>query len=105
MLPLQAWLRMAPHVVVGPTVEAAVLHVGDVVGDKIVAQTVTLVHRTPQFAGSWIDRQSPAWVADAVGVYPEVGTIGIHDQNVGAVFLLGVRVGVIDVRRRADGNK
>ena len=38
MFALQSWIWIAPNVVVRPTVEAAVLHVRDVVGDKVVAQ-------------------------------------------------------------------
>ena len=38
MFALQSWIWIAPNVVVRPTVEAAVLHVRDVIGDKVVAQ-------------------------------------------------------------------
>lgn len=43
MFALMAWILMSVHVPPGPAVEAAILHVRDVVGDQVVSQSVTLV--------------------------------------------------------------
>src|SRR6266852_8272948 len=49
-------ILMTAHVPPGPAIESAFLHMRDVVRNKIVAQRVALVHRTPQFACFRIDR-------------------------------------------------
>ncbi len=43
----------AAHVVPGPAVEAALLHVGDVVGNQVVAQGIPFIGGAPQFARWW----------------------------------------------------
>ncbi len=57
----QARILVAAHVVPGPAVEAVFLHAGDVVGNEVVAQVVTLVGRAPELAGGRVDG-----LADAV---------------------------------------
>ena len=86
---------MAAHVPPRPAVEAAFLHVGDVIGNQVVAQRVALVDRTPQLAGLGIDGESAAGVADAVGVDFQIGAVGIERKDVGAVLLSGMGVGIV----------
>src|ERR1700722_5232398 len=89
----------------GPAVESAFLHVGDVVGDQVVAESVALVDRTPELAGLGIDRDSSARIADSVGVDLQLTIGGIASEDVGAIFFAGMRVGVVNVRRGADGDE
>src|SRR5450432_3023937 len=84
-----------------PTVEAAILHVSDVVGNKVVTQRIALVYGTPEFSGSGIDGQ-PDRVANAVSVDAHVGTIRTKLQNVSAIFFPGMGFRIVDVRGRAD---
>jgi hypothetical protein len=92
---------MLAHVPPGPAVEAAFLHVGNVVGNQVVSQPVAFIHRTPQRACFRLDRH-PHIIPDALRVHAHCGTIGIEFQNVGAILLLGRRIRVVDIRGRTD---
>ena len=95
---------LAAHVVPGPAVEAALLDVGDVVGDEVVAEGVALVGGAPELAGGGIDGLADA-VANAPGVDLDELALGRELEHVGAVEFLGVGVGVVDVGVRADGGE
>ena len=68
-LPIVPRVLMASHVEPWPAVEAAFLHVGNVVGNQIVAQSVAFVDGAPELAGGRVDGHAHA-VADAGGVNP-----------------------------------
>ena len=95
---------MAAHVVPGPAVEAAFLDRGDVVGDQVVAEVVALVGGAPELSGGGIDGFADA-VADAGGVDLDELAFGRVFEDVGAVELFGVRVGVIDIGSGAYGDE
>jgi hypothetical protein len=95
---------VAAHVVPGPAVEAAFLDGGHVVGDQVVAEVVALVGGAPERAGDGVDGLADA-VADAGGVDLDEFAFGRVLEHVGAVELLGVRVGVVDVGAGADGDE
>src|SRR6266496_3234935 len=97
MLALMPRVLVRSHVPPGPAVESAFLHVGDVVGNQVVAQRVALVDGTPQLAGLGMDGNSTTRVADAIGKYLHIRTIGIEYQNVSAIFLRRGCVGIVDV--------
>src|SRR5882672_9917641 len=97
MLAFVTRILMTTDVPPRPAIEAALLNVGDVIGDEIVAQAVAFVDGAPEFAGFGINGQAAAGVADAVGVDAHFGAIGIELQNIGTVFFCGGGVGVIDV--------
>src|ERR1700721_2465817 len=86
MLTLQPRILIAAHIPPGPAVESTVLHMGDVIRNQIVASPIALVHRTPELAGLWIERDSTAGVADTVGVDSHSGPIGIEFENIGAIL-------------------
>ncbi len=99
-----AGVLVAAHVPPGPAVEAALLDVGDVVGDKIVAEVVALVDRAPQIARAGLNGLADA-VADAGGVDLLELAVGGELEHVGAVLFLGMGVGVVDVGVGADGDE
>src|SRR5580704_14522737 len=105
VLALVAWILMGADVPPRPAVEAAVLNVGDVVGDEIVSQAVAFVDGAPKLVGLGIDGQAASGVADSVGIDAHFGAVGIELQNVGAVFFCGCCIRVIDVRGRAYGDE
>src|ERR1700722_410950 len=105
MLAFVPWILMRAHVPPGPAVEAAFLHVSDVVGHEVVAECIALIYGAPEFAGLRIYANTSAGVADSVGIDFQFAMVRIAGQNVGAVFLVGVSVRIVDVGSRADGNK
>ena len=58
VLAFVAGVLMGADVLPGPAVEAAVLDVGDVVGNEVVAEGVALVDGTPELAGVGIDGEA-----------------------------------------------
>src|SRR6202035_5837006 len=96
-----ARILVPAHVVPRPAVVAAGLYMRDVVGDKIVAEGVTLVDRAPRLAWFRADGQADA-VAYAVGENPHTGTVGIEFENIGAIFFARRSVGIIDIGGRSD---
>ena len=100
----QARVLVAAHVVPGPAEEAALLDAGDVVGDEVVAEVVALVGGAPELAGDGVDGLADA-VADAGGVDLDELALGREFEDVGAVELAGVGVGVVDVGAGADGDE
>ena len=95
---------MSAHVPPGPSVEAAFLDMGDVVGNKIVAEAVALVGGAPEFAGDGIDGFTHA-VADSPCVDLYEFAFRRELEHVGAVKFLWVRVGVVDIGVRSDGGE
>src|SRR5580658_5771542 len=91
---------MSAHVVPGPSVEAAFLNGSDIVGDKMIAQVVTLVGGAPELTRGWIDRLTDA-VANAVGVDFDELAIRHKFQNIGPVKLFRMGVGVVYIRAGA----
>src|SRR3984957_620265 len=81
------------------------LHGGGGIRGQVVAESVALVDRTPELAGLGIDRDSSARIADSVGVDLQLTIGGIASEDVGAIFFAGMRVGVVNVRRGADGHE
>ena len=77
---------------------------GHVVGDEVVAEAIAFIGRAPQFAGNGVDGFTDA-VADAPGVDLDEVAFGGELEDVGAVVLLGVSVGVVDVGVGADGGE
>ena len=94
----------AAHVPPRPAVEAALLDVGDVVGDEVVAQGVALVGGAPELAGGGVDGLADA-VAHAPGVDLDELALGRELEDVGAVKFFRVGVGVVDIGVRADGGE
>src|SRR5262245_19639931 len=78
---------MLPPVAEGPAVEAAVPHRGEIVGDKIAAQFVTLVDDRPQHAGLRLPSQAVG-VAQAGGEQPRLAVGAVDLQDRGASLLL-----------------
>src|SRR5580698_9382534 len=95
---------MTAHIVPRPSVEAAFLNRSDIVGDKMIAQVVTLVGGAPELTGGWIDCLTDA-VANTVGVDFDEPAVRRKFQNIGAVQLFRVGVGVIHVGAGAHGDE
>src|SRR5664280_1224753 len=87
---------MIAHVIPRPSIEAALLHVGDVVGNKIIAKGIAFIHRTPELAGFGVHRQ-PYWIANAGSVHMQVAAVRIGGENVSTVLLTGMSVGIVHV--------
>src|SRR5262249_39117874 len=68
---------------VRPTVEAAVLDAGEIVGWEVVAEFVAFVHSDPSLAGDWFDGQAHR-VAKSGGELASVLAVGIADSDGGA---------------------
>src|ERR1700736_1701469 len=99
MFPLMARILMATDVPPWPAVKAAFLDVRDVVGDEVVTQAVAFVDGAPELSGFGLNGQAASGVADSVGVDAHGGAVGIELEDVGAIFLAGSRVGIVDVGR------
>src|SRR5690349_18280941 len=63
-LRLHALIYMRAVIAVGPSVEAAALHAGEIVGDEIAAELVPLIDYGPQRIGLRLPRE-PIWIAQA----------------------------------------
>jgi hypothetical protein len=87
---------MAAHVIPGPTVEAALLDGGDIIGDKVIAKVVALVCGAPELTGDGIDGFADT-IADARGINLDELAFGSELENVGTVKLPGVGVSVVYV--------
>src|SRR2546426_8867440 len=97
MLALVARILVSSNVVPGPTVEASVLNVGNVIGREIVAEFIALINGGPEFAGLWVDGNTN-WIAYTPRVNTQPGAIGIRLQDVRPVMFNGIVVGIVDVR-------
>src|SRR5437879_12418514 len=101
MLALVARILVSSNVVPGPTVEASVLNVGNVIGREIIAEFVALINGGPEFAGLWVDGNTYC-IADTPRVNTQPGAIGVRLQDVRPVKFNGIVVGIVDVRLRSD---
>src|SRR3989442_16041848 len=97
MLALVARILVSSNVVPGPTVEASVLNVGNVIGREIIAEFVALINGGPEFAGLWVDGNTYC-IADTPRVNARAGSIGVRLQDVRPVKFNGIVVGIVDVR-------
>ena len=68
MLPFVTRILVFAHVPPGPAVEAALLHMSDVVGHQVVTQPIAFIDGTPQLTCFWLDCQANA-IPDAIGVH------------------------------------
>jgi hypothetical protein len=93
----QARVLVTAHVPPWPAVESIFLHAGDVVGNEVVAEPVTLVGGAPELTGCWIDGFADA-VANAAGVDLEELALGGELKNIGAVKFVGMGVRVVRIR-------
>jgi hypothetical protein len=76
---------MGADIAPGIAVKAARLHIGEIVGGKIVAQPVTLIHRHEQVIGAGINRDTDG-IADAAGIFHQLAA---HDfEDLGARLIL-----------------
>src|ERR1700676_96425 len=98
MLAFMTRILRAADIPPGPAIEAALFDMGDVIGNEIIAQAVTLVDRTPQLARLGIDRQAAAGIANPIRIYVHSRSIRVEFQDVGAVLFTWCRVGVVGVR-------
>src|SRR6185312_2499429 len=100
----QTGVVVITHVIPGPAVEAAFFNGSDVVGNKVVADHVPFVYRAPELPGVGIDRDT-GWIANSRSVDLHEFTFGRELENVGAVMLAWMRIGIVNVGSRADGDK
>jgi hypothetical protein len=90
---------VAAEVGIGPAVEGAVLHAGDVLVDEIVAQFVTFGDGSPEHAGVWIRSYRRGYEVRKRSA--EAGAVGIHFEDAGAsLFFLPAMLA--NVARGAD---
>ena len=54
-LAIHARVQVRADVAVGPAIEAAILHGGEVVGHQVIAQPISLIHRCPQLVGDRVE--------------------------------------------------
>src|SRR3954467_15054457 len=101
MFPFVAWVLMATHVVPGPTIKATFLHVSDVIGRQVAAQTIALIHRAPHLAVLGVNGD-PDTVTNTGSVNALVLSFGGELQHVGAMELRLIIVGIVDVGTRPD---
>src|ERR1051325_819078 len=96
-------ILMSAHVIPRPAIEAAILHVGGVVGDEVVAEFIALVDRGPYFARFRIEGQTHR-IAQAGSENAQPGTVGIVLKNIGSMEFSLMSVRIIDVRAGTDRN-
>jgi hypothetical protein len=95
---------MAAHVIPGPAVKAAFFDRGHVVGNKVIAQVVALIGGAPQLAVVGLIA-SPTQLRMPCGVDLDELALGRVLKHIGAVKLSGMRVGVVHIGARADGDE
>ena len=83
MLARMPRILVRPQIPPRPSIKPAFLHMRDVVGHKVIAQRVALIHRAPQLPGLGIDLKRPARIANPGGIHLQLAIIGITPQNVG----------------------
>src|ERR1019366_3797425 len=86
-----AGIFVGPGVGERPTVEGALLDVGEVVGDQVVAELVALLYGRPQGVGAWV-------IAQADGV----ARAGCKDLVAAAVGVIAVDGGASGIFARGD---
>src|SRR5258706_10845033 len=84
---------------VGPSVERALLDVGEVVGHQVVTDEIAFLNRGPQRIGAGEPVQADG-IARAGGEDFVTATVGIVAIDGGAIF----RLARIDIRARADAD-
>ncbi len=90
-LPLCRRVLHAPHVPPRPSVKASGLNMRDVIGNKVVAESIALIHRCPQLSAGGMDGDSHR-IANARRKDLLAASIGTELQNVRAIFLGGMHV-------------
>src|ERR1700720_2415083 len=105
MFTLMPRILVSPYVPPRPAIESTFLHMRDVIGGKVIAESVALIHREPQLAGLRIYRNPSSGVANAVGIHAQLAVCRIAHQYVGTIFLLPSSIGIIHVRGRTDRDK
>src|SRR5438445_240090 len=105
MLSLLPGVLVRAYVPPRPAIKSAFLDVGDVIGHQIVAECVTFVDRAPEFSGLRIDGQASAVIANTVGVDVEYAIFRTTAQDVGALLLGRIRIGVVNIRQGTDGDE
>ena len=93
---LVARVDVAAHVIPGPTVEAAILHMGDVIRGQILAESVSFIDRCPQLSGLGMDSNTNR-IADARGVDALTRSVGIELEDVGPVIFDGIIIRIVDI--------
>src|SRR5712664_790354 len=101
MLPRKSWVLIAAHVPPRPAIEATLLHVRDVVGYEVIAQSVSLVYRAPQLAGFGVYGQTDS-IANAGSIDAHPRTVGIVFKDSGPILL---RCRIVDILLRSHGDK
>src|SRR5712664_4675162 len=84
MLASEPRILVWPRVIPGPAVEAAFLDVGDVVGNQIVAQRITLVYCGPELPGLGMHRNTGC-IANTGCIDSLARSIGIEFEHIGAI--------------------
>src|SRR5437660_12495963 len=95
MLALVARILVSSNVVPGPTVEASVLNVGNVIGREIVAEFIALINGGPEFAGLWVDGNIN-WIAYTSRVNTQPGAIVIRLQDYRLLQFIGIFFVLVD---------
>src|SRR5215472_11690213 len=86
MLSGHSWVLVTSHVPPRPAVEPSLLHVRDVVRDEVVAETIALVNRGPQFTGRGIEGD-PDCVTHAGRINLKISPVRVQFQNCCPVLL------------------
>src|SRR5258708_18386602 len=103
MLALMFRVPVSAHIEPWPAVEPAIFDVRDVVRRQVVSEFVPLIHRAPQLSALRLDGYADR-IANAIRIDAKSAAIGVVFQNVSAMQLLGIVVGVVIIRMRAHGN-
>src|SRR5215469_6240273 len=102
MLTVVTRILMTTHVPPRPTIEAARLHMGDVIRNQVVPQSIPFIDRTPQLSAR-VDGQSHS-IADSISKYAHSRAVRPEGEYVCTIFFARSSVRVIDIRSRTNGD-
>src|SRR5258708_7779776 len=91
------------YVVPGPAIKSAFLNTSYVVRNKVIAEPVALIDRTPKLAGLRMDRDADS-VANTGRVDTPACAVRVEFEHIGTIFFAQSRV-FVDIRTRSDGNQ
>src|SRR5258708_4158680 len=98
MLSLLPRILMSADVPPRPPIKSPLLHMRNVIRDKVVAERIAFIHRAPQLACLGVDCDSASCVPNAVSINLQLAGFRITCKDVGTIFFRWGRIGVVVVR-------
>src|SRR6267154_3583187 len=100
MFSCKSRILIRSRIIPGPAIEATFLNVRNVVGHKVVAKGIALIHCDPKLTRLWMHGQAGS-ISNAGGVDSLPSSIRVELEHIGTI---GFRFVIANVRLGADSD-